>query len=235
MNADGTFQRTEEAVLLGDITPDWKLGLTNGFEFGNFGFNFFVDIQKGGDIYSATNMYLHGYAGNVEATLEGREGWYASEADREDQNISPNQQVGEDYIINWNPTGGYEVSGVYDEGTIINGEDVSGQEASRLIDPQVYWSQFAAWGNEIHEPFVYDASYIKLREISLTYRYPKKHLGKGFSDLTFTLSGRNLWLIKSNVPNIDPESTYSNGNGQGLEYAAYPVARSIGLNIRLNF
>jgi fructose-specific component phosphotransferase system IIB-like protein len=58
---------------------------------------------------------------------------------------------------------------------------------------------------------------------------------KGFSNLSFTLSGRNLWLIKSNVPNIDPESTYSNGNGQGVEYAAYPTARSIGLNIQLSF
>ncbi|MFT4662494.1 MAG: TonB-linked SusC/RagA family outer membrane protein, partial [Patiriisocius sp.] len=235
MKANGKFLRTEGKVLLGDINPDWKMGILNGFDYKNFSLNFFIDIQKGGEIYSATNMYLHGYAGNVNATLVGREEWYASEAAREDQNISANQEVGDDYIINWQPTGGYEVDGVYADGTIINGEDVGGQASTRLIDPEDYWSQFAAWGSEIHEPFIYDASYVKLREVSITYVYPKKNMHKGFSNLSFTLSGRNLWLIKSNVPNIDPESTYSNGNGQGVEYAAYPTARSIGLNIQLSF
>jgi TonB-linked SusC/RagA family outer membrane protein len=236
LNSDGTYIRTEEQILLGDVNPDWKMGVTNGFEYKRWRLSFLVDIQKGGDLYSATNMYLHGYSGNAAATLEGREEWYASEADREAQGIDANSLDSDgNYNINWSPTGGYEVSGVYAEGTMINGEDVSGQEASRYIDPQVYWSQYAGWTNEIHEPFVYDASYVKLRELGITYQFNEEAFGKKLKHVNLTLSGRNLWLIFSNVPNVDPEASYSNGNGQGVEYATYPITRSIGLNLSANF
>ena len=50
-----------------------------------------------------------------------------------------------------------------------------------------------------------------------------------------SLSGRNLWLIYSAVPNIDPEASYTNGNGKGVEYATYPILRSIGLNLKATF
>ncbi|HQV75074.1 MAG TPA: SusC/RagA family TonB-linked outer membrane protein [Flavobacteriales bacterium] len=236
MNADGTYVRTAQQVLLGDVNPDWRLGITNGFEYKNWVFSFLVDIQKGGDIYSATNMYMHGYSGNAVATLEGRKEWYASEAARVAAGVADNgSEPNGNYVINWEPTGGYTVSGVYAPGTVVNGQDVGGQAVERTIDPQVYWTQYAVWGKEIHEPFVYDASYVKLREAGLTYRFGKNAFGKKLRNVELTISGRNLWLIHSNVPNIDPEASYSNGNGQGVEYATYPITRSIGFNIKAEF
>jgi len=81
---------------------------------------------------------------------------------------------------------------------------------------------------------VYDASYIKLRELQLRFRVPNSWLGRSPIQLAqVSLVGRNLWLIHSKVPNVDPESTYNNTNAQGLEWAGVPQTRSIGFN--LNF
>jgi hypothetical protein len=50
-----------------------------------------------------------------------------------------------------------------------------------------------------------------------------------------SLYGRNLWLIYKKVPNIDPETFYTNGNGQGYELYSYPNKRSFGFSLNLNF
>lgn len=233
VNADGTFVKGPRRVL-GNYNPDWMAGFRNSFSYGNFVMSFLVDVKKGGQIYSASNMYAHGYSGTVVQTVEGREEWYASEAAREAAGVSAPGYNGTNYEQPWTPTGGYAVDGVFAEGTILNGEDVSGQSVSTYLNPETYWSQFSNWGDELHEPHVYDAGFVKLREISFGYNIPRKKLEKlKLTALTISLVGRNVWLIHSDVPNIDPEATYSNGNGQGLEYGTYPITRSIGFNLRV--
>jgi TonB-linked SusC/RagA family outer membrane protein len=86
--------------------------------------------------------------------------------------------------------------------------------------------------------FVYDASYVKLREAALTYALPTKLLGsvqKYIKGIDISLIGRNLWLIHKNVPYADPEENLSSGNVQGYQSGAYPTTRSIGLNLRVKF
>lgn len=235
LNADGTYVRTEAPVYLGHVNPDWRMGVTNAFSYRNWSASFLVDIRKGGKLYSATNMYLHGYAGNVTATLEGREAWYASEAARESAGVdAPTYGADGNYITEWDATGGFGVEGVYAPGTVINGEDLSGQAVSRYVNPEDYWSQYANWTNEIHEPFVYDASFVKLREVSVGYRFDLKP-ERRIRALNCALVARNLWLIYSGVPNVDPEAAYTNGNGQGVEYATYPITRSMGLQLTASF
>jgi hypothetical protein len=83
---------------------------------------------------------------------------------------------------------------------------------------------------------VYDASFIKLRAVTLGYSVPAKVLGNTFiKGVTVTAVGRNLWTIMKHVPNIDPESSLNNGNGQGLELSGFPATRNYGLNINLKF
>jgi hypothetical protein len=68
----------------------------------------------------------------------------------------------------------------------------------------------------------------------LGYRLPKKAVERlKLTGLTISLVGRNIWLIHSDVPNIDPEATYNNGNGQGVEYGVFPITRSIGFNLKV--
>lgn len=90
--------------------------------------------------------------------------------------------------------------------------------------------------NSFYEPqseFVYDASYVKLRELSLSYSLPEKWTTKYFQDIDLSLIGRNLWIIHKNVPYADPEENLSSGNIQGYQSGSYPTTRTIGLNVNL--
>ena len=85
--------------------------------------------------------------------------------------------------------------------------------------------------------FIYDASYIKLREVLLSYSLPSNIVSKlaPFKGIDFSLIGRNLWLIHKNLPYADPEETVSSGNLQGYQSGAYPTVRTIAFNVKLNF
>ena len=94
----------------------------------------------------------------------------------------------------------------------------------------------AITSNNIAEEFVYDASFIKLRELSLGYNF-KSLLKKTtwIKDLNVSVIARNLWTIMKHTPNIDPESSLNNTNGQGLELNGYPAVRNIGFNVNVKF
>jgi len=83
--------------------------------------------------------------------------------------------------------------------------------------------------------FVYDASYVKLREVAFSYALPKKMVSrlKFVKDIELSLIGRNLWLIHKNVPYADPEENLSSGNIQGYQSGSYPTTRTIGLNVKV--
>ena len=91
--------------------------------------------------------------------------------------------------------------------------------------------------NNIAEEFVYNASFIKLRELSLGYTFPQSVLNKMkvVKGLSVSLVGRNLWTILKNTDNIDPVSAYNHTNGQGLELNGYPATRNIGFNVNVKF
>lgn len=226
INDNGMYLKGEREVL-GNFNPDFLLGINNSFKYKKFNLGFLIDIRKGGQFYSASNMYAYGYSGTVAQTLEGREEWYQSEKDRIAAGVSTDD---------WTATGGYLAEGIYAEGTLIDGVDVSGQSNGTYVNPEYYWGQFSNWGNELHEPHIYDADFVKLREVYLTYKLSKDFSKKlHVKSLTIGLVGRNLWLIYSKAPNVDPESSYTNGNGQGLEYGTYPVARSFGFTLNAKF
>lgn len=114
---------------------------------------------------------------------------------------------------------------------VAPGVTADGAQNTVAVFPQSYYGAVAG---RIAEEFVYDASYVKLRELQIRYRVPSGLLaGSPIQLAQIALVGRNLWLIHSNVPNVDPESAYNNSNAQGLEWAGVPQTRSIGFN--LNF
>ncbi|MDB5199977.1 MAG: TonB-linked outer membrane protein SusC/RagA family [Chitinophagaceae bacterium] len=85
--------------------------------------------------------------------------------------------------------------------------------------------------------FIYDASYVKLREAVLTYSLPKNIMNHipGFKGIDLSLIGRNLWLIHKNLPYADPEENISSGNYQGYQSGAYPTTRTIAFNVKFKF
>lgn len=86
--------------------------------------------------------------------------------------------------------------------------------------------------------FVYDASFVKLREVALTFGLPKSLLTKItlIKTADFSIVGRNLWIIHKNTPNSDPEDGLGAGNlAQGYQSGSYPSVRTLGANLRLSF
>ncbi len=85
--------------------------------------------------------------------------------------------------------------------------------------------------------FVYDASYVKLREANITYSLPNTVVDKlkFVKGIDLSVIGRNLWIIHKNLPYADPEENLSSGNAQGYQSGAYPTTRQIGVNLRLKF
>lgn len=99
-------------------------------------------------------------------------------------------------------------------------------------------SEFGQFGYAAYpqSEFVYDASYVKLRQASLSYTMPSKFLENTFmTGLQFTLTGSNLWIIDKNTPYADPESGLSSGNSQGYITGSLPTTQDYGFNIKAQF
>lgn len=109
------------------------------------------------------------------------------------------------------------------------------ENTTKVLDAQDYWTNFSSPTGIEH---LLDASFLKLREVSLSYRLPKKWLGKApVSGIVVGLSGRNLFLwTPSENTYADPEaSSFGTGNVQGFEYGTIPSIRNYGANIKIIF
>lgn len=209
-----------ELSVLGNGNYDFTLGFGNRFTYKGLSLNVLFDMKWGADIYSMSAMQAH-TNGTSKNTLEGRKEWYESEELRRAQNIPASE---------WTPTGGYVGKGVKNVGTADNPEYV---ENDVPVNPYQYWASIY---ENSPEPYIYDASYIKLRELTLTYNLPSKVLAKTpFQSISVTAYGRNLWILHTKLKNVDPESNYNNGNGQGFEYGSLPSRRTYGIGINLKF
>ncbi len=84
--------------------------------------------------------------------------------------------------------------------------------------------------------FSYDAGYVKLREIAISYQFPNKMFANTFlTGATFSVVGSNLWIISKNLPHADPESGLGSGNLQGYSTGSLPSTKDFGFNIKLQF
>ena len=134
---------------------------------------------------------------------------------------------------------GREQGFVVGDGVIVterneDDEIVSTRPNDVEVDPEDYYGYI---GGNFAEPFVYDASHIRLRQVRLSYSLPQSAIAAlpGVSSAQFSLTGRNLWLIYDEVPNVDPSATYSTRRDHGLEHASLPNTRNFGLDVRVRF
>lgn len=209
----------DKLEVLGNGVYDWTSGIGTSFTWKGLSLSVLFDVKWGADVYSMSAMMSH-LNGTSEETLEGRDSWYYSEELRKQANLT---------INDWTPTGGFIGKGVVNVGTP---ENPVYEPNKTPVDPQKYWAYFESANTP--EPFIYDASFVKLRELSLSYQLPDSWLlGTPLKSVVFSLYGRNLWTIYSDIPNVDPESNYSNSNGQGFEYGSLPSRRNFGFSVKL--
>ncbi|MFC0186339.1 hypothetical protein ACFFJX_29475 [Pseudarcicella hirudinis] len=118
-------------------------------------------------------------------------------------------------------------------GVTVKGVDQNGEAFTKTISAQDYFSGIST---TITDEFVYKADFAKLRQLTFGYTFPKSMLGKTpIQSLSLSFVARNLLMLYNSVPNVDPESTYNNGNAQGLEMFGIPTVRSFGLNLMAKF
>ncbi|MBA5629609.1 SusC/RagA family TonB-linked outer membrane protein [Moheibacter lacus] len=92
------------------------------------------------------------------------------------------------------------------------------------------------YGGAPRAAHVYDASFVKLRNVTLSYDLPESLIKNTFiQKFTISAIGRNLWIIHKNVPYSDPEAGLSAGNFRGYQSGAYPTIREIGASIKVEF
>ncbi len=117
-------------------------------------------------------------------------------------------------------------------GVHVKGVDKNGKPMDVYLDAQTYFRQFAN-GDGIAEPFIYDLTFVKLRELSIGYKFPlsSTKFGKLLNAATFSIVARNPWLIYSKATGFDP-SEISEVFG---EEGQLPGTRSVGFNIKLGF
>lgn len=212
--------------VLGKFTPDWVGGINNSFAYKNISLSFLIDASIGGSLFAGTNS-TGSYTGVLASTLPGRDADHGGLYYYYPGNNKANATVGL-------AKGGTAPAGetVYDDGIIFNGVKTDGSANASIIPASQYYKA----PRNIEEQFVYSASYVKLREIKIGYTLPYAWIKKlRLVSASVSLVGRNLWIIHKNVPNIDPENAFTNGNAQGLEDLTLPTVRSYGFTINLKF
>ena len=201
---------TTATEVIGNVNPDWIGGINNSLSYKGVSLSFLIDMQHGGDIYSL-DMY-YGLSS----------GLYPETAGTNDLG-NPVR----DPITNDSKSGGY----------IIEGVNVTGG-VSTPNTTRVDATTSDGWGYAVepHKAFIYDASYVKLREVALSYSIPYSILSKTFiKGLTLSAVGSNLWILSKHLPYADPESGLAAGNIQGYSIGSLPSTRDISFSLKLNF
>ena len=214
----GAYLRTATSdKVIGNVNPDWQGGLLNTLTYKNWSFGFLIDVQKGGDIFSldmyyglATGLYKEtSYLNDLGNPVRDPITW-----------VDPADHS-KGYASN---SGGFINPGVNPDGAT---------NTTRLAA-----SNYGAFGYSKlpNAAFVYDASYVKLRQVSLSYTIPTSVLQKTFiTGITLTAVASNVWIIFKNLPYADPESGLGAGNLQGYTTGSLPSTRDFSLNLKLTF
>lgn len=119
-------------------------------------------------------------------------------------------------------------------GVVFDGYNADGSPNTTAVEVETFYADYR--GQRVVGPFVYDASFIKLRTISIGADLSKYVGTKYIKGLDVNGYINNVWLVKSHVPNVDPESTHAvDDTRNGLESSAMPTVRSFGLNVNIKF
>lgn len=126
-------------------------------------------------------------------------------------------------------------TGIVGNGVVDDGN--GGYIPNNVVVNAKTFNQYAYDYSNFTESGVFDATYVKLRQVSIGYSLPKTWLKDTFiQDFKLSVVGRNLAILYKKTPHIDPESAFSSDNGeQGQEFGQLPSARSIGFNINVKF
>lgn len=237
---DGAPKEAADLKYVGCVQADWRGGWSNSFRIGNFGVSFMIDFQKGGKFLSQSAT-LGATDGQTIQSLEGRDDNFFARRILGENGEELNGFMNPNYAINPNknsviypdwgrPKGVVVENCVYDSDV----EGLAGQPILGYANPEQYWLHYT---RRNMERFIYDASYIKLREITVSYDFPKKWIRKlPIQNLRLAGVGRNIATLFQNTPKgLDPQATSTTGNAQGFERGFNLPSATYGFDIKVTF
>lgn len=208
---------TSEDINLGNFNPDWMGSLNNTFSYKGISLSGLIDVKWGGEFVS--RFYNKGVgAGQLIESAEGRAARPVGEEYDGLYYMPGAALVDGEYVPNNTSTDGTYSDGIY-------GTDARTFHKGRL--------------DHISEGQMFDATYVKLREIKLGYTLPKEALGNFLTYVNISLIGRNLFLWTPNSnQHFDPEVAVATGGSgviPGFENMSLPSTKSIGMNLSVKF
>ncbi len=222
LDANGFPTVAPEEGVLGDPNPDWRGGFNSGIKYKNFELSGLFDVSMGGKTWNGTFGALTNF-GMTPETANQVTVSAAEAATIVDYNGTPLNSVGGAVT---NSDGSVTVRG--------NLQDFG---AGKVLLNQAYYTNIGGGFGPVAEQFITDASWAKLREVTFSYNMNTDLIKKaGLNSVTFSLSGRNLWLWTKADLDFDPESNLTGAsNGRGLQYFNHPTTKSYVGSIQINF
>ncbi len=209
--ASGMTEVTADPQTLGTSQRDFVMGLQNTLKYKNLSFSFSWDWKKGGKMYSYTDRLTNFSGNSIMSTYNDREPFIIPNSVYEDPD-NPGQ-----YLENTTPV----------HFSNENGRDITDYFGNTSVNPA------------IESTHVIDKSFVRLREVNLTYTFSTKLTDRlGLAKLSFGIYGKNLFLwTPDENPYVDPEATnYGNDlNSEFGEFGANPSQRSYGAIMKLSF
>lgn len=229
-----------EARFLANVEPKWTGSLRTSLRWKDFSFSAMLDVRAGGHLWSETAFQGSRNAQTI-MSLGGRaEHFFADMILNEGDQSGYLGTLESKYV----PAG---LSNVYMDAERVKGMSIpdavydatvpglAGQPSKAWIKPIDYWTNDSGKNGEL---YLYDASFVKLREISLGYNVPKKWVAKTrfFQSARVSAVGRNLAILHQHTPKgIDPEATSSLGIQQGLERGFNLPTANYGFDVKVTF
>lgn len=208
---NGAYLHTDDTNHnLGTFQPDFIAGLNNSFTYKNFNISFQIDWKKGGKVFSLDQYYGTGT------------GLYPETVGLNDLGNPVRNTLAEG--------GGVILPGVMQDPNNPGHYIPNTIRLDRSMSSQILGTDPPT------AAAVYDASFIKLRQVSVSYTFNNNFLkSSGIQGLTVGFTGSNLWIIHKNLPYSDPEAGFSSGSIQGYQSGVMPSTRNFAFNLKVNF
>jgi len=228
LNPDGFRVQADAEGVVGDPNADWRAGIGSTFNYKNISLNLLVDIKSGGDVWNGTKGAL---------TYFGRSGDQITET-----TITADEANNlENYFGESPAVAAAEGSGTYtqnsDGGWTFRGTVQDFGAGPVIIDDSYYWGGPGSGFTGPFEQFIEDGSYVRLREVGVSYTLNSEKFRNftGLSSVMLSAKGRNL-LLFTDYTGIDPETNLTGAsNGFGLDYFQNPNTRSWFFTLKINY
>jgi len=210
---EGYYVMSDTYVKAGNILPRAVGGFSNTLSYRNIALDFTIDYRFGGKMIAPNLKFMRG-AGMLENSMEFRDAASGGIAFTENGKT-------------------------YNDGVLLQGiNENTGQPNTKVLSAADYYITTYNWGQgSLTEGEIFKNNYIKMREVSLSYKIPASFTKKlNINNLRVSLIGRNLFYLYRTLKDLDPEAPLGNKWwSQGVDVGSSAASRNFGFSLNANF